>query len=109
MAGGPKGGAAGAPNVPDSRGFWTGGDEVPPCPSLARVRRRDADPVATGPRRCDDGPVRSSYHMTPDEFRRWGHETVEWVAGYLERVESLPVLSAVRPGDVRAALPVHPP
>ena len=28
--------------------------------------------------------------MTPDEFRRWGHESVEWVARYLERVEDVP-------------------
>ncbi|HKF76946.1 MAG TPA: pyridoxal-dependent decarboxylase, partial [Candidatus Dormibacteraeota bacterium] len=47
--------------------------------------------------------------MTPDEFRRWGREAVEWVAGYLERVEELPVLSRARPGDVRSALPSGPP
>ena len=34
-----------------------------------------------------------NYHMTPDDFRRWGHETVEWVARYMERVEELPVMS----------------
>jgi aromatic-L-amino-acid decarboxylase len=48
-------------------------------------------------------------HMTPDEFRRRGREVVEWIARYLERVEELPVLSRVRPGDVRARLPAHPP
>ena len=53
--------------------------------------------------------VRNTYHMTPDEFRRWGREAVEWVAGYLERVEELPVLSRARPGDVRSALPSDPP
>jgi len=50
-----------------------------------------------------------SYHMTPDEFRRWGREAVEWVARYMERVEELPVLAQVTPGQVRAALPPHPP
>src|SRR5215472_17154001 len=53
--------------------------------------------------------VATSYHMTPDEFRRWGTETVEWIARYLERVEALPVLSSVEPGEVRSALPAHPP
>ncbi len=53
--------------------------------------------------------VGTSYHMTPDEFRRWGRETVEWIARYLERVEALPVLSRAAPGQVRAALPPHPP
>jgi aromatic-L-amino-acid/L-tryptophan decarboxylase len=53
--------------------------------------------------------VGTSYHMTPDEFRRWGRETVEWIARYMERVEELPVLSRAAPGEVRAALPPHPP
>src|SRR2546423_8021374 len=47
--------------------------------------------------------------MTPEEFRRWGHEAVDWIAGYLERVEELPVLSRAAPGQVRAALPPLPP
>jgi aromatic-L-amino-acid decarboxylase len=47
--------------------------------------------------------------MNPDEFRRVGHEAVDWVADYLERVESFPVLSTVEPGAVRARLPEHPP
>ncbi len=47
--------------------------------------------------------------MTPDEFRRRGREAVEWVARYMERVHEFPVLSRVRPGDVRAALPPAPP
>src|SRR5262249_54644622 len=50
-----------------------------------------------------------SYHMTPDEFRRWGREAVEWVARYMEQVEELPVLAQVAPGQVRAALPPRPP
>jgi aromatic-L-amino-acid decarboxylase len=48
-------------------------------------------------------------HMTPDEFRRHGNEVVEWIARYMERVEELPVLSRVAPGEVRAQLPQHPP
>jgi aromatic-L-amino-acid decarboxylase len=43
------------------------------------------------------------------EFRRAGHEAVEWVASYLERVESCPVLARTRPGDIRRALPAEPP
>jgi len=50
-----------------------------------------------------------SLHMTPDEFRRYGHAVVDWIADYQNRVESLPVLSQVKPGDVRAALPTNPP
>ncbi|TAM86560.1 MAG: aminotransferase class V-fold PLP-dependent enzyme [Jatrophihabitans sp.] len=47
--------------------------------------------------------------MTPEEFRRYGREVVDWIADYYERVESLPVLSRSRPGDTRMALPAHPP
>ncbi len=47
--------------------------------------------------------------MTPDEFRRSGHELIDWIADYLEGVGDRPVLATVAPGDVRAALPEHPP
>jgi aromatic-L-amino-acid decarboxylase len=47
--------------------------------------------------------------MTPDEFRRYGRDVVEWVAAYLEQVERFPVLSPVRPGDIRRRLPAAPP
>jgi aromatic-L-amino-acid/L-tryptophan decarboxylase len=49
------------------------------------------------------------FHMTPDEFRRHGHDLVEWVASYMERLEDFPVRSTVAPGEVRAGLPEHPP
>jgi aromatic-L-amino-acid/L-tryptophan decarboxylase len=42
-------------------------------------------------------------------FREDGRAAVDWVASYLERVESLPVLAQVAPGDIRAALPVSAP
>ena len=47
--------------------------------------------------------------MTPDEFRKHGREVVDWIADYYERIESLPVLSQVAPGEIRAALPDEPP
>lgn len=47
--------------------------------------------------------------MGPEEFRRWGHEVVDWVAKYMERIEEYPVASRVMPGEVRAALPAHAP
>ena len=42
---------------------------------------------------------------SPDEFRRRGYQAVDWVARYMEQVESYPVLAQVEPGAVRAALP----
>src|SRR5579871_1805272 len=50
-----------------------------------------------------------SFHMTPDEFRRHGHAVVDWIADYQSRVETFPVLSQVKPGDIRASLPAIPP
>jgi aromatic-L-amino-acid decarboxylase len=47
--------------------------------------------------------------MSPDEFRRRGREVIDWIADYMERVESLPVLSRVAPGEVRGRLPDAPP
>ena len=50
-----------------------------------------------------------SDHMTPEEFRRHGRAVIDWIAGYMERVEGLPVLSRVAPGEVREKLPERPP
>jgi aromatic-L-amino-acid decarboxylase len=47
--------------------------------------------------------------MTPEEFRRYGHSVVDWIADYQARVESLPVMSWAKPGDIRAMLPENPP
>jgi aromatic-L-amino-acid decarboxylase len=55
-----------------------------------------------------DAP-RESFHMSPEEFRRAGYATVDWVADYLAKVGDLPVLSRVAPGEVRGALPASPP
>ena len=33
--------------------------------------------------------------MTPEAFRRLGHELVDWIADYRERLETLPVMSRV--------------
>jgi aromatic-L-amino-acid decarboxylase len=50
-----------------------------------------------------------SFHMTPDEFRRHGHAVVDWIADYHARIESFPVLSQAKPGQIRASLPANPP
>lgn len=50
-----------------------------------------------------------SFHMSPDEFRQHGHAVIDWIAAYMERVETLPVLSRVSPGEIRAHLPSHAP
>jgi aromatic-L-amino-acid/L-tryptophan decarboxylase len=42
-------------------------------------------------------------------FRDDGYAAVEWAARYLERVDELPVLAQVEPGQLTAKLPVAPP
>jgi len=47
--------------------------------------------------------------MSKEDFRRFGHELIDWVADYLENVEDLPVLAQIEPGDLKALLPSSPP
>jgi aromatic-L-amino-acid decarboxylase len=47
--------------------------------------------------------------MTPDEFRRHGHEVVDWVADYWSNLERQRVTPDVRPGDIAGLLPEKPP
>jgi aromatic-L-amino-acid decarboxylase len=54
-------------------------------------------------------PQKKTFHMTPDQFRRHGHAVVDWIADYYSRIESYPVLSRVKPGEIRASLPASPP
>ena len=43
------------------------------------------------------------------DFRQQAHRLADWIADYLEHPETFPVLSRVRPGDIRNALPAHAP
>ncbi|HTR23786.1 MAG TPA: pyridoxal-dependent decarboxylase [Terriglobales bacterium] len=54
-------------------------------------------------------PDDKSFHMSPEEFRRAGHALVDWIADYRAGIEKFPVLSRVKPGEVRAQLPASPP
>ena len=47
--------------------------------------------------------------MTGPEFRRFGHELVDWISDYFENIESRPVLAQIEPGDLKAQLPSAPP
>ena len=47
--------------------------------------------------------------MTPDEFRKFGHQLIDWIADYRAGVAELPVVSAVKPGDIKAQLPADAP
>lgn len=47
--------------------------------------------------------------MSAEEFRRYGHEVVDWIADYLSRPERYPVLSQNRPGEIKQSQPERPP
>jgi aromatic-L-amino-acid decarboxylase len=47
--------------------------------------------------------------MTPEEFRRYGHQVVDWVAEYWSGLERHRVSPAVEPGEIAAKLPAGPP
>ncbi|HJV89288.1 MAG TPA: pyridoxal-dependent decarboxylase [Holophagaceae bacterium] len=47
--------------------------------------------------------------MDAQEFRRYGYQLIDWVADYREGFSRLSVMSQVQPGEIRAALPDHPP
>jgi aromatic-L-amino-acid decarboxylase len=47
--------------------------------------------------------------MTPDEFRRYGHQLIDWLADYQTGLADRPVQAVTQPGQVAAALPASPP
>jgi aromatic-L-amino-acid/L-tryptophan decarboxylase len=47
--------------------------------------------------------------MDSDDFRKLGHQLVDWIADYRDRLESFPVMSRVKPGEIRARFPAAPP
>jgi aromatic-L-amino-acid decarboxylase len=47
--------------------------------------------------------------MTPEEFRKRGHQLIDWIADYRTNVANLPVMARTAPGEIRAQLPTSPP
>jgi aromatic-L-amino-acid/L-tryptophan decarboxylase len=43
--------------------------------------------------------------MNPNEFGKFGHEVIDWIAGYMRNPSQYSVLSRVRPGEIAEALP----
>jgi aromatic-L-amino-acid/L-tryptophan decarboxylase len=56
-----------------------------------------------------DGFAPPTGDMNATEFRRFGHELVDWISDYFDRIEECPVLSQIEPGDLKAQLPSGPP
>src|SRR5580704_10636782 len=47
--------------------------------------------------------------MTPEEFRKAGHQLIDWIADYRTHVAELPVMARTAPGEIKAQLPASPP
>ena len=47
--------------------------------------------------------------MKAEDFRRFGHELIDWVSDYLAHIEERPVLAQVAPGELTAQLPASAP
>lgn len=47
--------------------------------------------------------------MSAEDFRRYGHEIIDWISEYLSHIEERPVLAQVTPGQLRAQLPAQSP
>lgn len=47
--------------------------------------------------------------MDSQEFRQQGHQIIDWIADYLDHADRFPVMSGVRPGEIRALIPPRAP
>jgi aromatic-L-amino-acid decarboxylase len=56
-----------------------------------------------------DGLSPATGDMGREEFRRFGHQLIDWISDYFDHLEDLPVLAQIDPGDLKAQLPSSPP
>jgi len=47
--------------------------------------------------------------MSPEEFREEGKKIIDWIADYYEQIENYPILSQVKPGEIKSKLPKSAP
>src|SRR6185312_7585134 len=71
-------------------------------PSNTMTKPAEPRPLST----VEPSPDQSSYI---EDFRRAGHEAVDWIAQYLASVPDLPVLAQTKPGQLYDALPESAP
>lgn len=47
--------------------------------------------------------------MNSEEFKRWGHEIVDWISDYFKNIEEYDVKPNIQPGTIKKQLPIAPP
>ena len=47
--------------------------------------------------------------MPVDEFRKYGHQFIDWIADYFKNIESNTVLPDIEPGEIKSKLALEPP
>ena len=47
--------------------------------------------------------------MEPEQFRKYGHEMVDWIANFMINIEKYPVSPDIKPGEIKAQLPKNAP
>jgi len=47
--------------------------------------------------------------ISPEDFRKYGYQVVDWLANYFDKIENLPVLSQVEPDWLKNSLPESAP
>ncbi len=53
--------------------------------------------------------LQKSRDMSPEEFKKYGHQLIDWVADYLCNTEKNDVLTKMQPGEIREKLPAAAP
>ncbi len=69
---------------------------------------REPDPPGDAVPEVDD-PLRGLGDVPVEVFRREAHAVVDWIADYLDRLGSFPVVPEIEPGEIRDLLPPSPP
>jgi aromatic-L-amino-acid decarboxylase len=57
----------------------------------------------------ENGFAPAAGDMNAAEFRRFGHELIDWISDYFEKIDEFPVLAQIEPGDLKDQLPSMPP
>ncbi len=75
------------------------------CPAARPVDIRDGGADC----RLHNAHLQRTSVVTPEEFRRHGHDLIDWLADYQEGLANRPVMAKTRPGEIRDAIPRSPP